>query len=144
MRGSCAAAIRNAHRIDAPFGAESRRTAATLVRALQHPRQLLARADAELPVDVLEMALDRLLGHEEGLRDLAVRKSLGGERGDAALADRERVGAGEDEPARARAARAQLRPGALDERVGAAAMGEIEAPAQGIARVDAPPFPSQL
>src|SRR5206468_4157346 len=40
-------------------------------------RQLEPRADAELLVSAAEVALDGLLGHEEGLGDLSVRSPLG-------------------------------------------------------------------
>src|ERR1044071_10059538 len=42
--------------------------------------------DAELPVDVRQVELDRLLGHPQGLRDLRVRPPLGSEAKDLDLA----------------------------------------------------------
>ena len=52
----------------------------------QQVRELGARADAELPVDVGEMRLDRALAEEERRRHLPVRPPFGDERGNAMLA----------------------------------------------------------
>src|SRR6185369_8115360 len=57
--------------------------------AAEPPRELTARAHAELSIHARECSLNRVLGDEERRRDLAVRVSFGHERGDSALALRQ-------------------------------------------------------
>src|SRR6185436_4348025 len=78
--------------------------------------QLVAGADPELLVDASEVALDRLLGDEERLRDLAVRAAVGDLTADAPLRRGQRARAGELDPRRTSRAGLQLRPRALRQR----------------------------
>jgi hypothetical protein len=72
------------------------------------------------------MDLDRSLGDEERLRDLAVRWPRGGELGDAPLARRQRGDAAQGDPARPGAGGEQLVLGAGGELCGAADRGELD------------------
>ena len=80
--------------------------------ALDRPRDVDARRDAELVEDVADVRLDRLVAEEQRRRDLAVRQPIGDEAGDLELALRQRVDARCRPPPPARAARPALRAGA--------------------------------
>ena len=81
------------------------------------------------------MGLDRPLGDVELLGDLAVGEPVGGEDGDAVLRRRERLDAGERGAARPGAGALQLVAGAAGEQAHAAAVGDLERPAQRLAGV---------
>ena len=69
------------------------RVSPRLSQPVSEPRELEARADAELAVRVAEVQLDGLLGHEQALGDRAVRELLRrGEVADAPLGRGERLG----------------------------------------------------
>src|SRR4051794_37367067 len=95
--------------------------------------QLPPRADAELSVRVAQLVFDRAHAQEERLGDLAVGAPVGGHARDAQLARRERLDARDRPAARARAARLELVVRALGQRGRAAAVREVEAPAQRVA-----------
>jgi hypothetical protein len=111
--------------------------------------ELFACLDVELAVAVGEVHLDGAEGDEEGLRDLLVGVALGGELDDAELGGGERIAAGLCDAAGAGAGEAELVACLVDERGGAAAVGEVGAlgenlpgvgalagPADGTAEVD--------
>src|SRR3954468_4205775 len=64
-------------------------------RAGERVRQSRAVRDSELSVDVGQVHFDRLRGHVEHVRDVAVALSLRGELGDAQLARGQRLGPAE-------------------------------------------------
>ena len=59
------------------------------VLRLRQPRELRARADAELPVDAGQGGGHRVLGEKQGSSDFAVRAALSDERGDPAFCRRQ-------------------------------------------------------
>lgn len=83
--------------------------------------------DAELAITVRQVHLDGPQGDEEGLGDLFVGLAFGGELDDPELCRGEGVAAGLGDAAGAGAGEPQLLQGMVDERRGAAAMGEIGA-----------------
>src|SRR4051794_13708701 len=74
----------------------------------QRPRQLLARAHAELAVHVAELEVDRVRRDEHRLRDLALAASLGRQGGHAPLGVRQRAEAARGLHARLDAALLEL------------------------------------
>src|SRR6185437_3750821 len=81
---------------------------------LQGAGELRARADPELPKDAAEVSLDRVLGDEERLRDLAVRHSFSGQTCDAQLGGGEVAAALAGISARTRTGSDQLLVGLCD------------------------------
>lgn len=86
----------------------------------------VSRVELQFAEDAREMTFNRACGDEEGLGDLAVRKSPAGKLGDPALAGRQRVETCENGPARARASGAELGLGLLGESFGAGAVCGVE------------------
>ena len=97
--------------------------------------ELRTARDVELLEDVREVGLDRPLGHVELLGDLAVGEPVGGQQGDAVLGRCERLDAGQRGAAGPRAGALQLVPGTAGEQAHAAAVGELECPAERLAGV---------
>jgi hypothetical protein len=97
-------------------------------------RELVSGTDVELSVRAAEVRFDRLLGHEQRLRGLAVAEPSGDDVGDATLAGRERLETGEDGPGDGDAERAKLVARPFHERDAAAAMGPIKALTERVAR----------
>ena len=77
---------------------------ATLHRARRRwpkrARELIARAQLELPEHMREMAFHGSHRYEQGLGDLAIGETFGGELGDAPLARRQRLDTGQHDPPR--------------------------------------------
>ena len=105
---------------------------------LEGASELRARADVELAEDAAEVSLDRVLGQEEGLRDLAVGHPLGGHSCDAQLGGGEGAAAFGRVSARARTGGDELVVGAYCNGVGAAGTGQLERLSERLARFGAP------
>jgi hypothetical protein len=75
-----------------------------------HRAELEARADAKLAIRVHQVPLNRLLGHEQRLRYLAVGRPARRELAHSPLRGRQGVHAGQLEPGSAAAAGAQVAP----------------------------------
>jgi hypothetical protein len=88
------------------------------------------------------VGLDRLLGNEEALRDLAVRPPAGGHLGHPKLARRERIATASGSPTRPRSRREKLGQRAILEPAGAAAVGVGEAFVEQLTSGSAPPAAS--
>src|SRR5438105_3652812 len=105
---------------------------------LEGASELRARTDLELAEDAAEVSLDRVLGQEEGLRDLAVGRPLGGHASDAQLRGGEMAAALGGVSARASTGCDELVVGAHSNRVGTAGTGHLERLAKWLARIGAP------
>src|SRR6266545_7727993 len=103
----------------------------------ERARELRARADRELAVDAREVDLDRPLGNEERLRDLAVGGAFGRQLGDAALTGRQRLDAAQGNAAGARAGGEKLALGTCSEWRGAADRRQLKSLAKLLARLRA-------
>src|SRR5262249_3541763 len=107
-------------------------------RRLESAGELRARTDLELAEDGAEVSLDRVLGNEERLRDLAVGHPFGGQtrhasfRGGEVAATLGRVSAG------AGTCGDELIVDARGDRVRTAATGQFERLAERLARIGAP------
>src|SRR5829696_7885907 len=88
-------------------------------------RELLTRLDRELGERVAQVTLDRPLGHEQLLRDLAVRHPVARHGGDAALARRQGVAPARGEAAWTCAGGDELFACVLGERARATAVREV-------------------
>jgi hypothetical protein len=94
--------------------------------------------DLELSKDAAEVSLDRVLGHEERLRDLAVCHPFSGQTRDPKLRGGEVAAALSRVSARAGTHGDELVVGALGDRVRTADTGQFEPFAESLARVGAP------
>jgi hypothetical protein len=105
--------------------------------------KLVSRVDPELSEDAGEVALDRARRDEQHLCDLTVGEALSSELGDPALTRRQRIEPRKNNPARARAGRAQLGLGLFGKRLGACVVGGIECLAEELSRFGAPIAPPE-
>src|SRR3954452_19946619 len=102
-------------------------------------RELVARMDAELPIHVTQVVLDRLGTEEERRGSLARRLPLGEETRDLQLLRREVVEGARVAAARRLARGRQLRPSLLGPRMRAELLEHRQSLAQLLARMDALP-----
>jgi hypothetical protein len=105
---------------------------------LEGASELGARTDLELPEDAAEVSLDRVLGHEERLRDLAVGHPFGGQARDAQFRGGEVAAALGGVSARAGTGGDEFIVGARGDRLRTAGTGQFERLAEWLARVGAP------